>query len=114
MKPEPLRLRDIIAVDPTDGWLPDDNVGLIPYQYYKRHHSYDEDAEIGADDIVEPDAREIAMARSAAREILRLEILDGSPKDDLPMARRIEIETIIAGRQKEVNTIAQTILTQTA
>jgi hypothetical protein len=114
MKHEPLRLRDIIAVDPTDGWLPDDEIGLIPYQYHKRHRSYDEDAEIGADDIVEPDAREIAMARSAAREILRLEILDGSPKDDLPMARRIEIETIIAGRQKEVNTIAQTILTQTA
>jgi hypothetical protein len=114
MKHEPLRLRDIIAVDPTDGWLPDDEIGLIPYQYYKRHRSYVEDEEIGADDIVEPDAREIAMARSAAREILRLEILDGSPKDDLPLARRIEIESIIAGRQKEVNTIAQTILTQTA
>jgi hypothetical protein len=112
MKPEPLRLRDIIAVDPTDGWLPDDNVGLIPYQYHKRHRSYVEDEEIGADDIVEPDAREIAMARSAAREILRLEILDGSPKDDLPMARRLEIERIVAGRQKEVDAIAQTILTQ--
>ena len=112
MKSEPLRLRDIIPVDPTDGWIPDDDVGLIPYQYHKRHRSYVEDEEIGADDIVEPDAREIAMARSAAREILRLEILDGSPKNDLALPRRIEIETIIAGRQKEVDTIAQTILTQ--
>jgi hypothetical protein len=114
MKPEPLRLRDIIPVDYTMGDNPEDDVGLIPYQYYKRHRSYVEDEEIGADDVTQPDGREIALARSAARNILRLEILDGSPKDDLPLARRLEIERIIAKRKDEVEAIAQTILTQKA
>jgi hypothetical protein len=114
MKSEPLRLRDIIPVDYSMGDTPEDDVGLIPYQYHKRHRSYVEDEEIGADDVVEPAGREIAMARSAAREILRLEILDGSPKNDTPFPRRLEIERIIAGRREEVDAIAQTILTQNA
>ena len=50
MKHEPLRLRDIIAVDPTRGWLPDDEVGLIPYQYHKRHRSYVEDEDMDIDE----------------------------------------------------------------
>ena len=114
MKHEPLRLRDIIAVDPTRGWLPDDEVGLIPYQYHKRHRSYVEDEDM---DIEEPETAsgyQIAMARSAARAVIRLEVLDGSSKDDLPLARRLEIERIVAKRKGDVNTVAQTILSQNA
>lgn len=124
MKPEPLRLRDIIPVDYTDGDTPEDGVGLIPYQYHKRHRSYvedegmeDEDMEDEDMDIEEPElpsGREVAMARSAARAVIRLEVLDGSSKNDLPLARRLEIERIIAKRSGDVDTIAQTILNQTA
>lgn len=111
MKSEPLRLRDIITVDHTDGWLPDDAVGLIPYQYHKRHRSYVEDEDV---DIEEPETSgyELAMARSAARAVIRLEVLDGSSKNDLPLARRLEIERIVAKRKDDVNTITQTILNQ--
>jgi hypothetical protein len=109
MKSEPLRLRDIIPVDYTDGDTPEDSVGLIPYQYHKRHRSYVEDEEM---DVEAPSGREVAMARSAARAVIRLEVLDGSSKDDLPLARRLEIERIIAKRKDEVDAIAQTILDQ--
>jgi len=112
MKSEPLRLRDIIAVDSTGGWLPDDNVGLIPYQYKKRHRSYVEDEDI--EEPESPSGYEVAMARSAARAVIRLEVLDGSSKDDLPLARRLEIERIVAKRKKDVDTITQTILSQNA
>jgi len=122
MKSEPLRLRDIIAVDPTRGWLPDDNVGLIPYQYHKRHRSYDEAEDMDMDmdmdmDVEEPESPsnyQIAMARSAARAVIRLEVLDGSSKDDLPLSRRFEIERIVAKRKGDVDTVAQTILDQNA
>lgn len=119
MKSKPLRLRDIIPVDYTDGDTPEDGVGLIPYQYHKRHRSYveDEDMEDEDMDIEEPEVpsgREVAMARSAARAVIRLEVLDGSSKNDLPLARRLEIERIIAKRSGDVDTIAQTILNQTA
>lgn len=114
MKPEPLRLRDIISVDPTDGWLPDDEVGLIPYQYYKRHRSYVEDEDMDIEEPESPSGYQIAMARSAARAVIRLEVLDGSSKDDLPLARRLEIERIVAKRKGDVNTVAQTILSQNA
>lgn len=112
MKSEPLRLRDIIPVDYTDGNTPEDGVGLIPYQYYKRHRSYDEDMDVEEPEV--PSSREVAMARSAARAVIRLEVLDGSSKDDLPLARRLEIERIIAKRKDEVDTVAQTILSQNA
>lgn len=112
MKHEPLRLRDIITVDPTDGWLPDDTVGLIPYQYHKRHRSYVEDEDV--EEPESPSAYQIAMARSAARAVIRLEVLDGSSKDDLSLARRLEIERIVAKRKKDVDTVAQTILDQNA
>lgn len=114
MKPEPLRLRDIIPVDYTDGNTPEDNVGLIPYQYHKRHRSYVEDEDMDIEEPETPSGREVAMARSAARAVIRLEVLDGSSKDDLPLARRLEIERIIAKRKDEVDTIAQTILSQNA
>ena len=116
MKPEPLRLRDIIAVDPTDGWLPDDIVGLIPYQYHKRHRSYveDEDLDLDIEEPESPSGYQIAMARSAARAVIRLEVLDGSSKDDLPLARRLEIERIVAKRKDDIDTITQTILNQNA
>jgi hypothetical protein len=54
------------------------------------------------------------MARSAARAVIRLEVLDGSSKDDLPLARRLEIERIVAKRKGDVDTVAQTILDQNA
>ena len=114
MKHEPLRLRDIITVDPTDGWLPDDTVGLIPYQYHKRHRSYVEDDDMDVEEPEKPSGYQIAMARSAARAVIRLEVLDGSSKDDLPLARRLEIERIFAKRKSDVDAIAQTILDQNA
>ena len=114
MKSEPLRLRDIIPVDYTDGDTPEDSVGLIPYQYHKRHRSYVEDEDMDIEEPETPSGREVAMARSAARAVIRLEVLDGSSKDDLPLARRLEIERIVAKRKDEVDTVAQTILSQNA
>jgi len=112
MKSEPLRLRDIIPVDYTDGDTPDDVVGLIPYQYDKRHRSYVEDEDMDIEEPESPSGYQVAMARSAARAVIRLEVLDGSSKDDLPLARRLEIERIVAKRKKDVDTITQTILDQ--
>ena len=45
MKKE-LRLRDIINRDYTDGDTPEDDLGMIPYQYIKRHRG-----QIGEDSL---------------------------------------------------------------
>ena len=46
MKNKELSLRDIITVDYTDGDTPRDDLGLIPYQYIKRHRG-----QIGEDSL---------------------------------------------------------------